>query len=284
MAGQRYLSNQNSPFFAIEDDVDDETFLRNSRVGKSSYNQDRVDLEDRRQQLLERKREIEERTLASSNRSITMLRDSEQIGVATAEELLRQREQLERTDKRLDDINATLRFSQKHIQGIKSVMGSLKNYFSGKSNEQPPGSKEKSSIDADNKTKSPLVDTIDRTRSAPGLVSPVDSHPDPDGVILSEGLSSASLFTSAGLRTRGLTTDTFASADTNDMSDMQLALDRNLEEMCGSLSRLKGLAAGLGEEIDSQNELLDKITDKTDTADTTLQRQNKDMRRLLGKK
>ncbi|XP_049942312.1 synaptosomal-associated protein 29 [Schistocerca serialis cubense] len=264
MAGQRYLSNQNSPFFAIEDDVDDETFLRNSRVGKSGYNQDRVDLEDRRQQLLERKREIEERTLASSNRSITMLRDSEQIGVATAEELLRQREQLERTDKRLDDINATLRFSQKHIQGIKSVMGSLKNYFSGKSNEQPPGSKEKSSIDADNKTKSPLVDTIDRTRSAPGLVSPVDSHP--------------------GLRTRGLTTDTFASADTNDMSDMQLALDRNLEEMCGSLSRLKGLAAGLGEEIDSQNELLDKITDKTDTADTTLQRQNKDMRRLLGKK
>jgi hypothetical protein len=35
------------------------------------------------------------------------------------QELLRQREQLERTEKRLDDINNTLRFSQKHIQGIK---------------------------------------------------------------------------------------------------------------------------------------------------------------------
>jgi hypothetical protein len=35
------------------------------------------------------------------------------------QELLRQREQLERTEKRLDDINSTLRFSQKHIQGIK---------------------------------------------------------------------------------------------------------------------------------------------------------------------
>lgn len=264
MAGQRYLSNQNSSFFAIEDDdVDDETFLRNSRVGRTNYNQDHAALEDRRQQLLERKREIEERTLASSNRSITMLRDSEQIGVATAEELLRQREQLERTDKRLDDINATLRFSQKHIQGIKSVMGSLKNYFSGKANEQPPASKEKSNIEAD-KTKSPLVETIDRTRNAPGIVSPTDTHP--------------------GLRTRGLTTDTFASPDASHVNDMQLALDRNLEEMCGSLSRLKGLAAGLGEEIDSQNELLDKITDKTETADTNLQRQNKDMRRLLGKK
>jgi synaptosomal-associated protein 29 len=35
------------------------------------------------------------------------------------QELVRQREQLERTEKRLDDINNTLRFSQKHIQGIK---------------------------------------------------------------------------------------------------------------------------------------------------------------------
>ena len=35
------------------------------------------------------------------------------------QELLRQREQLERTEKRLDEINNTLRFSQKHIQGIK---------------------------------------------------------------------------------------------------------------------------------------------------------------------
>lgn len=39
------------------------------------------------------------------------------------QELLRQREQLERTEKRLDDINNTLRFSQKHIQGIKVKTG-----------------------------------------------------------------------------------------------------------------------------------------------------------------
>lgn len=30
-----------------------------------------------------------------------------------------QREKLERTEKQLDDINSTLRFSQKHINGIK---------------------------------------------------------------------------------------------------------------------------------------------------------------------
>jgi hypothetical protein len=135
----------------------------------NSYCQEKSALEDKRLQLLERKKAIEERTVQSSERSISLLRDSEQIGVATAEvgillrfrlcsadsvvhcsyvwqvfccmhiefrtviswfiidiflfldvqELIRQREQLERTEKRLDEINNTLRFSQKHIQGIK---------------------------------------------------------------------------------------------------------------------------------------------------------------------
>ena len=39
-----------------------------------------------------------------------------QVGLATAEELTRQKEQLARTEQRLDDINSTLRNSEKHIQ------------------------------------------------------------------------------------------------------------------------------------------------------------------------
>ena len=35
------------------------------------------------------------------------------------QELLRQREQLERTGQRLDDMNNSLRSSEKHIQNIK---------------------------------------------------------------------------------------------------------------------------------------------------------------------
>jgi len=53
--------------------------------------------------------------------------------------------------------------------------------------------------------------------------------------------------------------------------------------MCTSLIRLKGLAEGLGDEIDSQNEMLDRLTDKTDKADFTIMRQNKDMTKLLKK-
>lgn len=60
-------------------------------------------------------------------------------------------------------------------------------------------------------------------------------------------------------------------------------LDANLDEMYGSISRLKGLAEGLSTEIDSQNDLIGNITDKTETADITIQRQNKDMNRILKK-
>lgn len=85
MSSRQYLSNQKGSFFSVEeDDVDDETFLRNSRVNSNLY-QERTRLEDKRQELLDRRKEIEERTLESSNRSIGLLRDSEQIGVATAE-------------------------------------------------------------------------------------------------------------------------------------------------------------------------------------------------------
>lgn len=130
MSGHKYIGDSNNLFF--EEDVDDETFLKNSRRNFTQPN-----FEEQRQSFAERKETIENRTIKSTERSISLLRDSEQVGIATAEELMRQREQLEKTDKRLDEINATLRFSQKHINGIKSVFGSFKNYLSGR-NEQNP--------------------------------------------------------------------------------------------------------------------------------------------------
>lgn len=151
---KNYLSNPKSSFFSLEDDVDDEEFLKNSRTSSYStnrgpsyggqpstnpfHNNYQTDsLEEKRLQLQQRRKEIEERTLLSTERSIGLLRESEEVGIATAEELQKQREQLERTERSLDNINTTLRFTQKNIDGIKSVFGSLKNYLTKKS-EQPP--------------------------------------------------------------------------------------------------------------------------------------------------
>ncbi|XP_070500124.1 synaptosomal-associated protein 29 [Chironomus tepperi] len=240
MSGHQYFSNGNSLF---SDDVDDETFLKNARVKpKDDY------LEQR--QLYEQKRkEIENRTLDSSQRSIGLLRETEQVGIATAQELLKQREQLENTRDQLDTINTSLKFSQRHLTGIKSMFGGLKNYLSGKSEFEPskmsPSSSNSSSI------------------ASPTADERYSQHP------------------TTRLRN-----------DPQMQQKQQMAgnvnfnqqLDRNLDEMCDSLSRLKGLAIDLNGEIDSQNDLIDQITDKTEDVDIKIGKQNQQMFKILGKK
>lgn len=61
-------------------------------------------------------------------------------------------------------------------------------------------------------------------------------------------------------------------------------LEKNLDEMCGSLSRLKGLATDLQQEIESQNEILDNMNYKMEDVDLKINKQNKEMNKLLGKK
>ena len=83
MAGSSsFTYDKSNPFCSPEDDddVDDATFLGNRpRAYEASS------LQERREQLLAEKRRIEERTVQSSFRSIGLLRESEQIGGATAE-------------------------------------------------------------------------------------------------------------------------------------------------------------------------------------------------------
>ncbi|XP_043266913.1 synaptosomal-associated protein 29 [Venturia canescens] len=268
MAGHNYISDPKNPFFSLEDDVDDETFLGSapprtsapsSYYSSNHYSNYDDEIERQHQQIIERRKAIEERTIQSSERSISLLRDSEQIGAATAEELIRQREQLERTEKRLDDINSTLRFSQKHIQGIKSVFGSLKNYLSGKSIDVPSSSSSianKIPQSESAESISGLSSTIEQTRNNLAL-----NHP--------------------SLERRGLLGE--EDEQTSTKPDVGAALERNLDEMSGSLARLKGLAIGLSEEIDSQHDLIENVMDKTERADIMLQRQNKDISHLLKK-
>ena len=63
--------------------------------------------------------QVEQRTLDSTQRSLRALAESEQVGVETAKDLVHQREQLENTSKRLDNINEDLKESQKNISAIK---------------------------------------------------------------------------------------------------------------------------------------------------------------------
>lgn len=57
----------------------------------------------------------------------------------------------------------------------------------------------------------------------------------------------------------------------------------NIDNKLFFFFRLKGLASELGEEIDSQNDLIDNITNKAEKAELTVQKQNKDMQKILKK-
>ena len=58
-------------------------------------------------------------------------------------------------------------------------------------------------------------------------------------------------------------------------------VDENLDMMSDGLGRLKNLAVGLNEEIDAQNDLLDRINDKVMDTDDTLWHQQKQIKRIL---
>lgn len=264
-----YLKSGKS-FNDIED-VDDSTFLNHPRHGSSGYilsNNSAVSLEDKRLQLLEEKRQIEQRTLQSTKNSLGLIYETEKVGLQTAEELLHQREQLNNVDEKLDSINSIMRVSQKHLTSMKSIFGGFKNYFS-KGNEQAGVNKPTrlSSSTSDNR----LQQTVETIRKDEGDVNSQSRHP--------------------AMRKKELPTFDEEPPSTNNYNkgnsfqqisrNVDRQLDENLSEMSMGINRLKDLALGLGTEIESQNQLLDTITSKSERAQDTISNQNRQMKRIL---
>lgn len=267
-------SGKANPFSEIED-VDDSTFLNHPRQGQSGYvlNKDGSAnvWEDKRRQLLEDRRKIEEETLQSSKRTLGLLYETEKVGLQTAEELLHQREQLQNVDEKLDSINSIMRVSQKHITSMKSIFGGFKNYFSknGDSSSAAVNGKRLPLSTSESK----LHNTVESIRTVsdnaaqqnhPALrnraVNPFDEE---KGVTPSSKVPSS---TSAyDLHSRKVDEE----------------LDKNLEDVGMGISRLKELAMGLGNEIDSQNQLLDNLATKSERAGDTITNQNRQMKRIL---
>lgn len=71
------------------------------------------------------KEERERRMQESSDNSLRLVEESIHVGAAAADELYRQGEALDRTERRLDDIEDDLKTTRHHIRSIKSVFASL---------------------------------------------------------------------------------------------------------------------------------------------------------------
>ncbi|XP_034478999.1 synaptosomal-associated protein 29 [Drosophila innubila] len=278
-----YLQPVNNHFDDKLADVDDDLFLKNTRSNKPQRSTNPFDNNDddvstsssisaQRQAYAEKRREIEQRTLDSTQKSLGLLYETEEVGKATAVELARQREQLEKTSNQLDEINSTLRFSQRHLNGLKSVFGGLKNYLSG-SRDQPPTATGSSptgsqSSQETNCNAGAAAVNFDGSKTK-GAMSPTeryDNHP----VSRLRDDSSASQLRQVQQQKRA--GDPF-----------QKQLESNLDDMCDNLSRLKFLATDLGTEIESQNDLLDNMNYKIEIVDSKIVKQNKDVHKLLKK-
>ncbi|KAH8384895.1 hypothetical protein KR093_011816 [Drosophila rubida] len=267
-------------------DVDDDLFLKNTRTKpqRSTNPFDNDDDEEvstsssiaaQRQAYAEKRREIEQRTLDSTQKSLGLLYETEEVGKATAVELARQREQLEKTSSQLDEINSTLRFSQRHLNGLKSVFGSLKNYMSGSRDQPPTATGSPTGSQASQETNCNVNAAGSGIRVGAGgskpreTMSPTeryDNHP----VSRLRDDSSTSLQRQANQQQRVA-------------NPFQQQLESNLDDMCANLSRLKFMATDMGTEIESQNDLLDNMMFKIENADSTITKQKKEMNKLLNK-
>lgn len=224
--------------------------------------------EEKIQQIMQEIEDSESRQLESTRRALASIDDSERVGIATAEELLHQKEQLNNIESKTTKINTDLKTSQKHLTNIKSIFGGIKNWWSGDKDKDysKPGDPRAGT--------SKLQDTVERNQASrphPGERLRTD---DGRGFYeeAEEDLDSKFMRGAKGQN------QYFKPVTKSRKEEM---MNENLDLMSHGMERLKGLAMGLGDEIESQNEQLDRINSGVDRADIKLKDQNRQMRKIL---
>ncbi|XP_075889391.1 synaptosomal-associated protein 29 [Nelusetta ayraudi] len=253
-----------NPF--ADDDDDDEQDYKPKNTGYGDDPDSGLSEAERKQRYLQQEvMRTAQSAVDSSYRSLGLIYESEKMGVETAEELMRQGEALKRADKMLDNMDQNLNTSQRHINGIKSVWGGLVNYFKGKPEAKPQPEPQKEAYLASDKLQSAMSSSREQEDKYQA------SHPN----------------------LRKLDTGAFGAASMDDNSSRQngysqnkhlkqanKVLDNNLDEMCSGLSRLKSLGLGLQSEIESQDDSIDALLNKTDKMDSRIHNTNQQMKKL----
>ncbi|XP_065548591.1 synaptosomal-associated protein 29 isoform X1 [Lathamus discolor] len=204
-------------------------------------------------------------TADSTTRSLSLLYESERIGVAASEELVRQGEALKRTEQMVDKMDQDLKTSQRHINSIKSVWGGLVNYFKAK----PPESKPEQNGTSDYYANSRLKEAMMSSKEQESKYQ--ESHPNLRKLDIDNDFSKADSVSS-------VPRDSYPK--NQHLRAYHQKIDNNLDEMSSGLSRLKNLALGLQTEIDEQDDMLDRLTKKVETLDVNIKSTDKKVRQL----
>ncbi|KAM5311454.1 synaptosomal-associated protein 29 [Glossophaga mutica] len=217
---------------------------------------------DRQQFLRQEVMRRAEASAASTSRSLSVMYESEKIGVATSEELVRQRGVLERTEKMVDKMDQDLKISQKHINSIKSVFGGFVNYFKSKPAETPP---------EQNGTLTPqpnsrLKDALSTSKEQEAQYQA--SHPNLRKLNDSDSIPEVSAVS------------TEAYPKNPHLRAYHQKIDSNLDELSMGLGRLKNIALGMQTEIEEQDDIIDRLTTKVDKLDVNIKSTERKVRQL----
>lgn len=203
--------------------------------------------------------DINERTSKMILNTRSLVQESESVGQSTLEMLSSQRETLERVENDLDSINAMNRSTQKHLNSMRSFFGGIKSLFS-----------------SSNSTSQATAPIVPSTRS--GLPRSATLADVPSSRLMNPGSSSGNSH-SGSFRDGASKVAQPLSVNEKPTDEF----DANLSEIGFGLGRLKEMAMKLGDEIGDQNEMLDRITDKSERAGDSIKHQNRQMQQLLKK-
>nr|XP_020449299.1 synaptosomal-associated protein 29 [Monopterus albus]XP_020449300.1 synaptosomal-associated protein 29 [Monopterus albus] len=257
--------NSRNPF-AFDDDEED--FKPKSRGFDDDPDDSGMSEAERRQKYLQQQvMHTAQSAVDSSYRSLSLIYDSEKMGVETAEELVRQGEVLKRTDKMLDKMDQDMKTSQKHINSIKSVWGGLVGYFKGKPETKPPPAPEQPKAYQANER---LQNALSNSREHEDKYQA--SHPNLRKLDTGGFGATASVDDSSS-RQNGY-------SQNKHLKEAHQTLDKNLDEMCDGLRRLKNIGLGLQSEIEDQDDSIDSLMNKVDKMDVKIHNTNQQIKNL----
>ncbi|XP_027703284.1 synaptosomal-associated protein 29 [Vombatus ursinus] len=257
------MSAYSRSYNPFDDDADEEDLKPAKWKNEEDFSQKPREPMDRQQYLRQEVLRRTEASVESTNRSLSSIYESEKVGIASSEELVRQRGVLQRTEQMVDKMEQDLKTSQRHINSIKSVFGGFVNYFKSKPAEATPPN---GVVDPQPSTR--LKEAVATSKEQEGNYQA--SHPNlrrlqsSDAVV---GGTSSAVSTDAYLKNQHLRA-------------YHQKIDDNLDEMSKGLGRLKDIALGMQTEIEEQDDILNRLTTKVDKLDINIKSTDKKVRQL----
>ena len=172
------------------------------------------------------------------------------MGVDTAEELVRQGEQLNNVERKVDDIDGDLKTSQKHLNNIKSIFGGIKNWWTGKKEVKEEQQRATGQAESERLQAALERDRIENPgRNSAGQHPALQLRSDDGQGFYSDNNVDARFASSGGAGATSSAYSNSYSRQSQPKGSKNHQIDSNLDEMSAGMSRLKGLALGMGDEI-----------------------------------